>query len=138
MRIHYLTHDHEYLRVPEYLAILVVTAGLVVLVAVLMIVAVTRISERMTTQVAQIEQKLDTLTDKLTSIERACEEHGHDLDAIRSEYALHATTRESSDADYEQAIKAASRGVPFEEVSQTYGLREPEAKLLVAVYGNNA
>ncbi|MEM7257732.1 MAG: DUF2802 domain-containing protein [Pseudomonadota bacterium] len=121
---------------PEYLAILLVTAGLVVLVAVLMIFTVTRANQRITGQVSRLENKLDTLNERLASIEEACTEHGHDLDALRSEYALHASTRDNNEADYEQAIKAASRGVPFEEVSETYGLRAPEAKLLVAVYGN--
>ena len=121
---------------PEYLAILVVIAGLVTLVATVLAFVANRIHQQMTRQASRIEQKLDTLASRIDSIEHAYGEHGRDLDAIRSEYALHFTTREQDTSNYEQAIKAASKGVSFEEVSQTYGLREAEAKLLVSVYGS--
>jgi predicted PurR-regulated permease PerM len=115
---------------------LVVTAGLVALVAILLTFAAMRIYQQMTNHVSHIEQKLDNLASRLESIEHAYTEHGRDLDAIRSEYAVHSATQEQDNANYAQAIKAASSGVSFEEVSETYGLREAEAKLLVSVYGN--
>ena len=120
---------------PEYLAILVVIAGLVSLATVLLIVAINKINRQIETHNEAVNQKIDLLAARLTAIEDGFTEHGRDLDAIRSEFALHFTARDNGKANYEQAIKAASSGVPFEEVSQIYGLREPEAKLLVAVYG---
>lgn len=121
---------------PEYLAILVVTAGLVVLVAVLLIFAFLKIQRQMVSQASQIEQKIDSLADRLGAIEGAYGEHSQDLEAIRSEYALHFATQSQGNTNHEEAIKAVSSGLSVEEVSETYGLREAEAKLLVSVYGN--
>ncbi len=121
---------------PEYLAILLVTAGLVVLVAVLLIVAVMRIHRQMASQATQIEQKIDSLAVRLGAIEEAYGEHSSDLEAIRSEYAVHFATQSRGNSNHEEAIKAVSSGLSIEELTESYGLREAEAKLLVSVYGN--
>jgi len=75
------------------------------------------------------------MAENLATLQGALDDQGRELDAIRSEIALHFTRRETRVAEYELAIKAASSGKSSAEVQDTYGLRDAEAQLLVAVYG---
>ncbi len=87
---------------------------------------------------ADMVEKMALMAENLTTLQSAVYEQGHELDAIRSEFALHLTRRETREVDYELAIKAASSGKSCAEVQDTYGLREAEAQLLVTVYGGAA
>lgn len=120
---------------PEYFAIAVIFAGLLLLGA-LLIYVLNNAASRIEASNNQVAEKLDALSVKLNEIESGLTDHGRDLDAIRAEFALHITSNEAGGADYEQAIKAASGGISSDELKQAYGLRDAEAQLLVAVYGN--
>ena len=122
---------------PEYLAIVVVIAGLLVLGAVFLMHTLNKVMQTVKSGNAELTEKLASLNETVTSLQNGLSEHSRELDAIRSEFALNLTRRETGEAEYELAIKAAANGETPQEVQEAYGLREAEAQLLVAVYGNN-
>lgn len=89
----------------------------------------------MDTQLSAVSAGVVDLSARISALEQGLTVHGDDIEGIRSEFAQHITRGDNPDADYEQAIKAASTGHTAYSISESYGLRETEAQLLVAVYG---